>query len=93
VKLVRGKWGDIDFTSINDQVTERALSKCKLQKQIELGRIILYGAEIHWYVIYGYDGTGETLKLLVWNPWNMGSEDIKDYDEYAAPGTDTAIFP
>jgi hypothetical protein len=70
VQLVRTQWGAFDHDATHGHF-EANLTAEIVKREIDANRIFVLGAEIHYYVVYGYSDDGKT--MLVRDPWPAGT--------------------
>lgn len=68
VQLVRGNWRAIYPNDIGGRF-EANYTQGNFRADIDAGEIVIIGTAIHYYVVYGYEDTGNNFTLLIRDPW------------------------
>ncbi len=72
VALVRSEWGVVDADATNGRYIA-ALDEAVVRREIDADRILVIGNPIHYYAVFGYEGTGPKFTMLVLDPWPVGN--------------------
>ena len=68
VKLVRSQWGIVGHEALGGRYLRGPLDRTIAHDEIDADRIFLLANQIHFYVVYGYEGD----TLFVLDPWPAG---------------------
>jgi hypothetical protein len=77
VQLVRAQWGVFDQDATDGTFID-ALDEVTVREEIDHDRIVVVGNPIHYFVVFGYEGTGVGFELLVLDPWPAGQGGQRD---------------
>lgn len=78
VRLVQSQWGVLDQDATGGRFID-SLDEATVRQEIDNDRILVVGNSIHYYVAYGYEGAGNSFKLLVLDPWPAGVGGQQDH--------------
>ena len=70
VELIRNTYGTVNYDAINGYIA-RSYNPQDIRGDIDQGNILIIGNANHFFIVYGYDDTGD-FTLLLRDPWPAG---------------------